>query len=106
MTGKYNCYAHKDCNINLRLKKLMAKFHNLRSYDSHLIMQETVKFNVNINVIPNRLEKHMALTINRSFVFIDSIQFTNCILDVLIKNFSDNGFKYLPQECSDNLFDS
>ena len=48
----------------------------------------------------------MALTINRSFVFIDSIQFTNCILDVLIKNFSDNGFKYLPQECSKKLFDS
>ena len=34
-------------------------FHNLRSYDSHLIFDELNKFDVKIDVIPNRLEKYM-----------------------------------------------
>ena len=41
ITGKYRGYAHSNCNINLKLtKKVPAIFHNLRSYDSRLIMQE------------------------------------------------------------------
>ena len=57
-------------------------------------MQEIGKFDVKINVIPNGLEKYMAFTINKNLVFIDSMQFTNSSLDALVKNFSDNGFKY------------
>ena len=49
-----------------------AIFHNLRGYDSHLIMQEIGKFDVKVNVIPNGLEKYMVFTINKSLVFIDS----------------------------------
>ena len=45
---------------NLRLtKKVSLIFHNLRGYDSHLIFDELNKFNVKIEVIPNRLEKYM-----------------------------------------------
>ena len=47
VTGKYRGSAHWSCNINLRLtKKIPIKFHNLRGYDSHLIMQEIGKFDV------------------------------------------------------------
>ena len=34
-------------------------FHNLRGYDSHLIFCELSKFDVKIDVIPNRLGEYM-----------------------------------------------
>ena len=40
-----------------------ARFHNLKGYDSHLIMHEMGKFHLKVNVIPNGLEKDMAFTI-------------------------------------------
>ena len=60
--------------------------HNLRGYDSYLIINEIDKFDVKVNVIPNGLEKYMAFTINKNLVFIDSMQFTNSCLDALVKN--------------------
>ena len=42
----------------------------------------------------------MAFTINRNLVFIDSMQFMNSSLDLLVKNLSDNDFKYLSEEFS------
>ena len=59
ITGKYRGAAHWNCDINLKIsKKLPIIFHNLRGYDSHLIFKELSKFNCNINVIPNGLEKY------------------------------------------------
>ena len=63
-------------------------------------MPEIGKFDVKICVIPKGLEKHMAFTINKNLVFIDSMQFMNLSLDALVKNLSDNGFKYVLQEFS------
>ena len=63
-------------------------------------MPEIGKFDVKIWVIPKGLEKHMAFTINKNLVFIDSMQFMNLSLDALVKNLSDNGFKYVLQEFS------
>ena len=48
----------------------------------------------------NGLEKYMAFTINRNLVFIDSMQFRNSSLNSLVKNLSDNDFKYLSEEFS------
>ena len=48
-------------------------------------------------VIPN---EYMAFTINRLLVFINSMQFMNSSLDSLVKNLSDNDFKYLYEEFS------
>ena len=60
VTGKFRGAAHWSCNINLQLtKKVPVIFHNLRGYDSHLIFCELNKFDVKIDVIPNRLEKYM-----------------------------------------------
>ena len=53
--------THWSCNINPQLtKKVPVIFHNLRSYDNDLIFNELDKFDVNIDVIPNCLEKYMA----------------------------------------------
>ena len=78
ITGKYRGAGHWSCNMNLKLtKKIPVIFHNLRGYDSHLIIKEINKFDVKVSVIPNILEKYMAFTINRNLVFIDSMQFMN-----------------------------
>ena len=42
----------------------------------------------------------MSFIINTNLVFIDSMQFMNSSLDVLVKNLTDNDFKYLSQECN------
>ena len=101
VTGKYRGAAHWSCNINLKLsKKIPIIFYNLRGYDSHLIIKEITKSDIKVSVLPNGLEKYMAFTINRSLVFIDSIQFMNSSLDSLVKNLRDNDFKYLSEEFS------
>jgi len=76
ITGKYRGSAHQDCNLNFQLTdKIPVILHNLRGYDSHFIMQQIGQIaknhtyknkkgeeqQVNINAIPNNMEKHMAL---------------------------------------------
>ena len=58
------------------------------------------KFDVKVSVIPNALEKYMALTINTNLIFIDSMQFMNSSLDSLVKILSDNDFGCLSEEFS------
>ena len=61
-------------------KKVPVIFHDLKDYDSHLIIQVIGKFDVKVNAIPNVLEKSMAFAINNNLVFIDSMQFMNSSL--------------------------
>ena len=70
----------------------------MRSYDSHLIFNELDKFDVKISVIPNGLEKYMAFFLDKNLVFIDSMEFMNSSLYKLVKNLSDEDFKYLVEE--------
>ena len=81
-------------------KKIPVIFHNLRGYDSHLLIKEVSKFDVKVNLIPNGFKKYMTFIINRNLVFIDIMQFMNSSLDSLVKNLSDNNFKYLSEEFS------
>ena len=47
ITGKYRNSAHRDCNINVKLNdKIPVVFYNLKSYDSHLIMQKYIQVSV------------------------------------------------------------
>ena len=58
MTGKFRGAVHWSCNINLQLtRNVPVVFHNLRCYESHLIFCELNKFDVKIDIIPNRLSK-------------------------------------------------
>ena len=98
--GKYRGYPHWNYNINLKsTKNVPVLFHNLKGYVRNLIMQEIGK-KVKIIIIPNGLENSMAFTINKTLVFTDSMQFKNHSLDALVKNLSDNYFKYESQEAS------
>ena len=59
---------------------------------------EIHKFNLKINVILDGLEKYMAFFLGKNLLFIDSMQFMNSSLDKLVKNLSDEYFKYLVKE--------
>ena len=101
ITGKYRSSAHRDCNINVKLNhKIPVVFHNLRNYDSHLIMEELGKFNLKINVVPNGLEKHMSFSVSNKLSFIDSSS-----LDSLVENLDKDDFKYLSQEFDNSVLD-
>ena len=96
ISAKYRGPAHWSCNINLKIStKVPVIFHNLRGYDSHLIFRDLSKFNCKISVIPSGLEKYMSFTLNNNIVFTESMVFLNSSLDKLVKNLSDEDFKYL-----------
>ena len=106
ITQKYRSSAHRDYNINFKLNhKIPVVFHNLKNYDSHLIMQELGKFNLKIYVIPNGLEEYMSFSINSKLSFIDSFQFLSYSLDSLVKNLAKDDFKHLSQEFDNNVLD-
>ena len=48
--------------------------------------------------MPNGLEKYMAFFLNKNLVCIDDMQFMNSSLYKLVKNQSDEDFKYLIEE--------
>ena len=101
ITVKYRGSAHQGCNTNLRLtEKVPVIFHNLRSYDGHLIMQEISNYDLEISVILNGLEKYMTSTIDKNLVFIDSMQFINSSIDAFVNNWSDSDSKHLSEEFS------
>ena len=59
--------------------KIPAVFHNLRGYDSLIILLEIGKVadDTDINVIANNMEKYSAFMFGQHLVFIDSFQFTS-----------------------------
>ena len=74
ITGKYRGAAHWSCNINVKIsKRIPVIFHSLQGYDSHLIFKELSKFDCEISVIQNGLEKYKSFTLNKNIVFIDSM---------------------------------
>ena len=122
ITGNYRGSAHQDCNLKLRLKpsniQIPVFFHNLRGYDSHFIMQqigEIAKKHVyknkkgeecqmDINCIPNNMEKYMAFMLGKHLLFLDSFQFMSSSLDNLTKNLPDDAFIFTQQEFTDEEF--
>ena len=79
-------------------KKVPLIFLILKGYDSHLIFRELDKFDVKISVVPNGLEKYMTFFLNKTLVIIDGMQSMNSSLDKLVKNLSDEDFKYLVED--------
>ena len=47
----------------------------------------------------------MSFSINNKLTFIDSFQFLSSSLDSLVKNLNEDDFKYLSQECNNNVLD-
>ena len=112
ITGKFRGSAHQECNLKLRIKpeniKIPVIFHNLRGYDSHFIMQQIgeiankhgytnkkgEKQDLNINAIPNNMEKYMAFMLGNHLTFIDSFQFMSSSLDKLASNLPKDNLIY------------
>ena len=98
--------AHRDRNINVKSNhKIPIEFHNLKNYNSCLIIQELGKPNFKINVILNGLENYVSFNINNKLVFINSFQFLRSLLDSLVKNLGKNDFKYLNREFDSKILD-
>ena len=118
ITGNYRGSAHQDCNLKLRLSpnniQIPVFFHNLRGYDSHFIMQQIGEIakkyvyknkkgevcQMDINCIPNNMEKYMAFMSGKNLLFLDSFQFMSSSLDNLTKNLPDDAFIFTQQEFS------
>ena len=114
ITGKYRGAAHVKCNLNFKITdKIPVIFHNLRGYDSHFIIQEIGEIikkhpikvegkdgkeeeekEMNINIIPNNMEKYLSIMLGKHLTFIDSFQFMSKSLDELVSNLPKESFKY------------
>ena len=58
VTYKHRDCGHWNCNILLKLtNKVSTILNNFKDHESHLIMQEIDRFDVEISVKPNGLEK-------------------------------------------------
>ena len=69
------------CHINLKLNhKISFVFHNLKNYDSHLIMQELGKFNLKIHFVTNGLERYMNVTIKNKHFTLNEVSIKNFFL--------------------------
>ena len=104
ITRRFRGSAHQEFNLKLMIKpenlKIPVIFHNLRGYNSHFIMQQIgglankhgytnkkgEKQDLNINAIPNNIEKYMAFMLGNHLAFIDSFQFLSSSLDKLVSN--------------------
>ncbi|XP_067936706.1 uncharacterized protein [Watersipora subatra] len=95
VSGSYRGPAHNSCNLKHRqTKKINVIFHNLKGYDSHLIVKAYEGYK-GIDVIANTDEKYMSIRINR-FKFIDSMQHLNSSLAELVEGLDD--LPHLKQE--------
>ena len=87
ITGKYRGAAHSACNLKLRLDPktttIPVVFHNLRGYDSHLLMRAISKVEGRMSCIPNNTEKYISFSLGQ-LRFIDSAQFLQASLDKLV----------------------
>jgi len=96
ITGNYRGPAHNNCNLKLRIKPYVTQitviFHNLKRYDSHLIMQKIAKATGNITCIPNNTEKYISFSLGQ-LKFPDSFQFMSSSLEKLVKASAKDDFK-------------
>ena len=71
-------------------------FHNLKGYDGHIIIKHLSKFQTtkDVSVIAMNMEKYLSFQLD-GLRFIDSLQFLNCGLDVLVKNLVKEGTYFI-----------
>ena len=88
MTGKYRGAAHNECNFKLKLNPktmpIPVIFHNLKSYDGHLLMQAMARVRGEIKCIATNTEKYISFSLG-NLRFIDSVNFLLSSLDKLVK---------------------
>ena len=95
-TYQYRGPAHKSCNLKLKIKpgltKIPVVFHNLKGYDSHLIMQKihTAK---ETSLVSQTMQKSISLSAWVNLKFLDSFQFMASSLAKLVDATDKDNFK-------------
>ena len=70
--GNYRGASCDKCNLGMRLTKTIPViFHNLKGYDSHLLLPELGKFNKKITVIPNNMQTYMSFSVGNKTSYFD-----------------------------------
>lgn len=92
VTGQFRGAAHNECNINYKFTgRIPVIFHNLRGYDSHVIMQAIGRIQgKQLKCIPNNMEKYISFSLG-CMDFIDSFQFMSSSLEKLVDNLAQEG---------------
>ena len=87
-TGRYRGCAHQDCNLQfaMRYYKIPVFLHNLKNYDSHLIIERANELSerARIDVIAQNSEKFITFAFKNMW-FKDSFSFLSSSLDKLVK---------------------
>ena len=87
-TGRYRGCAHQDCNLQfaMRYYKIPVFLHNLKNYDSHLIIERANELSerARIDVIAQNSEKFITFAF-KNMCFKDSFSFLSSSLDKLVE---------------------
>lgn len=100
LTGKYRGATCNGCNLNKKLINrfiIPVVFHNLKGYDSHLIIRDLVKYEKQyqkFKALPQNLEKLITFGLGR-LTFIDSMSFLGASLQDLVENLKTKNDKSL-----------
>ena len=92
LTGRFRGAAHNQCNLSMKMPtKLPILFHNLKGYDAHLLLSGLKSHYIDkIHVIPQNIEKYIAIIINDDFLFLDSLAFLLSSLETLANNITED----------------
>lgn len=111
VTSEFRGAAHSHCNLIFKVCPFIpVVFHNLSGYDSHLFIQELMRHEGAVKIIPKTKEKYLTITkvINTTkcsrpveIKFIDSFQFLSSSLDMLSRSLSDTDFVHLSDQFKD-----
>ena len=72
VTGNYRGASCNKCNLGMKLTKTIPViFHNLKGYDSHLLLPELGKFNKKISIIPNNMQTYMSFSVGNKISYFD-----------------------------------
>ena len=94
LTGKFRGAAHNRCNLNYKYATFLPVFmHNLKGYDSHLLLQGMGKFkDYKISCIPTNSEKFISFSLG-NLRFLDSLQFMSASLEKLADTLEHHQFQ-------------
>ena len=70
--GNYRGAACNKCNLGMKMTTTIPViFHNLKGYDSHLLLPELGKFNKKISIIPINMQTYMSFSVSNEITYTD-----------------------------------
>ena len=98
LSGLFRGLTHQSCNLNFQINpekiQIPCFFHNLKNYDSHLIISAAKRSHGEIKVIPTTTEKYISFSIG-DIIFKNSSAFTQSSLESLAGNLKKYQFIHM-----------